>query len=75
MRQLKASSSVWSSERFEGFGWQGGYAAFSVGVSEIARVTAYIQNQEAQHQKWTSADELRQLLIENDVEFDEKYFE
>ncbi len=75
VREIKKSSSNWASERYAGFGWQTGYAAFSLGASELARVTQYVATQEEHHRKLTSAEELRLLLAEHQVPIDERFFE
>ena len=51
-RRLKAGSSYWMHETFpelKEFGWQAGYGAFSVGVSQLADTVAYISGQEEHH--------------------------
>ena len=75
VREVKKASSVWGSERYERFGWQTGYAAFSVGHAELARIANYIGRQEAHHRVLTSRDELRALLVEHGIEIDERYFD
>lgn len=75
VREVKKASHSWASERFRGFQWQDGYAAFSVSPSDVGRVTAYIANQEEHHRTVSSVDELRALLAEFGVEFDERFFE
>ncbi|HEY0867830.1 MAG TPA: transposase, partial [Fimbriimonas sp.] len=59
--------------RCEAFAWQAGYGAFSVGPSEADRLIAYIRSQEEHHRKATFQDELRGLLQEAGLEFDERY--
>jgi putative transposase len=75
VRELKKASSIWASERYERFAWQEGYGAFSVSASHVSVVTEYIRNQEQHHLQISSADELRALLAEFGVEYDERYFE
>jgi putative transposase len=55
------------------FGWQNGYAAFSVSLSNAERVIRYIEGQEAHHRVKTFQDELREFLRRHRVEFDERY--
>ncbi len=74
IREVKKSSSNWDSQRFEKFSWQDGYGAFSVGSKDDASVVAYIGRQEEHHRNVSSADELRAILIEQGVDFDERYF-
>ena len=55
------------------FAWQAGYAVFSVGERQVSTVARYIEQQEAQHRRLTFADELRRILTEHGVAFDERY--
>lgn len=75
VRELKKSSSAWASDRRAGFAWQAGYGAFSIGPSQEAGVLDYVMRQEEHHLTVSSADELRSLLNECGIEFDERYFE
>lgn len=72
--KLKTSSAKWSKSLVDGgLYWQSGYGAFSVGVREVDQIAAYIRNQEEHHRKWSFQDELRQLLQDHEIEFDERY--
>jgi REP element-mobilizing transposase RayT len=64
LRDVKANSSRWVHETWpkQEFGWQDGYAAFSVSVSMIARTRKYIRNQEEHHKKHSLEDELHGFL-------------
>lgn len=76
MRLLKANSSKWMNERHKRarkFGWQDGYAAFTVSESQIPSVAKYIRSQEAHHRQIPFRDELRTLLQRHGVEFEERY--
>ena len=75
VRDVKKASSIWASERHKNFAWQVGYAAFTVSISDVPRVTEYIAHQEEHHKTISSIDELRALLIEWGIEFKEIYFE
>jgi putative transposase len=55
------------------FGWQNGYAAFSVSESNAETVKAYIANQEEHHRVMTFQEEYRALLGKHGVAFDERY--
>jgi putative transposase len=49
---VSAESSCWIHETFpqlKGFAWQTGYAAFTIGVSQVADTIAYISRQEEHH--------------------------
>lgn len=74
--ELKSISSGWIHDEFpdlKSFHWQQGYAAFSVSLSNIDNVAAYIENQEEHHRVKTYQEELREFLIRHEIEFDERY--
>lgn len=76
VKELKRVSHQWLENQrtdFSAFGWQGGYADFSVSQSNLEQVKAYIANQEDHHRKMTFQDELRSLLEKHNVEWDERY--
>jgi hypothetical protein len=76
VKEIKVSSSHWirTSNIFACFpGWQAGYGAFTHSTQDKERLVQYIKMQEQHHAKVSFADELRSLLIEAGVEFDEKY--
>jgi putative transposase len=75
MRDLKTASSKWAAERYLAFAWQDGYAALSVSASAVESVRRYIENQDEHHKKVSSAEELRALLEEYGVEYDERFFD
>ena len=62
------------SGKFPGFeGWQEGYAAFTYSVREKDMIVNYIKNQKEHHKFESFYDEFKRLLIENEIQFDEKY--
>jgi putative transposase len=73
---IKSKSSKWLNEqpkrpgRFE---WQRGYAAFTVSSSQLARVRAYVRNQEEHHRRQTFREELLEMLKRHGVGYDEQY--
>lgn len=74
MRELKKASSIWAKEKYEPrFGWQDGYAAFTVSGGDRARVREYIRTQEQHHQQINFTAELIQLLESHNVDYDSKY--
>lgn len=74
VQAMKAGSSRWMKEQgVPGFAWQAGYGAFSVGEAQLAMVARYIEQQEAHHAQVSFADELRRLLEEHGVAYDERY--
>lgn len=76
IEEVKTASSKWlkNFDTLNGFHWQGGYAAFSVSESGLDRLQAYIRNQVDHHKVETFEGEYRRLLIENNMDFDERYF-
>lgn len=70
LEKLKANSSKWTKTVKRGFGWQGGYAAFSVSESQVARVKRYIQNQREHHRRASFEEELLALLRAHGVSYD-----
>lgn len=55
------------------FSWQTGYGAFSYNKPSLPAVINYIENQKEHHKTISFDDEIRQLLDEMGVEYDEKY--
>jgi REP element-mobilizing transposase RayT len=73
---LKGDSSKWIHEEFgslRSFGWQDGYAGFTVSKSNLPDVVKYIQNQREHHRKKTFQEEYLDFLIKNGIEYDERY--
>ncbi|HYE25283.1 MAG TPA: transposase [Clostridia bacterium] len=70
VQKLKANSSRWLGEAGSWPGWQKGYGAFSVSASNLAAVTAYVENQAAHHSKRGFHDEFVALLEKSGVHFD-----
>jgi REP element-mobilizing transposase RayT len=76
LEELKTSSSKWlktQSPLLQTFSWQRGYAAFSVGPSDLEPLRRYIQRQEEHHRKQTFQEEYRAFLNRYGIEFDERY--
>jgi len=76
VEEVKKGSSIWMKQQGPGnhtFYWQGGYAAFSVSLSNVEDVKRYIENQEEHHRHMTFQDELRSLFRKHQIEFDERY--
>ncbi|MGB9457980.1 MAG: IS200/IS605 family transposase [Bryobacteraceae bacterium] len=64
LKAVKANSSRWIHEQFpaqKGFGWQAGYAAFSVSGSRAADVTKYIAEQQEHHRRVSFQEEFLAL--------------
>ncbi len=75
VREVKKASHGWCCERFAGFKWQEGYGAFSVSPLDVSKIAAYIANQEEHHRRVSSADELRAIMAEHEIEYDDRFFE
>ena len=74
MRDMKKDASNWAAENFDrDFGWQEGYAVFSVSTTHVEPMRAYIAGQEEHHRKTNFLDELKKLLERNGVAYDSKY--
>lgn len=76
IKDIKIASNRWMKESglFPGFEeWQDGYGAFTCSIKEKDTIINYIKNQKEHHKKETFRDEFRRLLMENDIEFNEKY--
>ena len=56
-----------------GFGWQDGYAAFSVSKSQISDVEAYIRSQREHHRIKTFEEEYRSFLDRHEIDYKEEY--
>ncbi len=55
------------------FYWQSGFAAFSVGQSQVEAVRRYIERQESHHRRVTFQEELRRFFTKYGVAYDERY--
>ncbi|MEI6948623.1 IS200/IS605 family transposase [Paraflavisolibacter sp. H34] len=76
IKEIKVSSSLWMKENglFPRFaGWQEGYGAFTYCFQKKQVVIDYIKNQKEHHKTESFYDEYKRLLIENGIQFDEKY--
>ena len=76
VKDIKIASSVFVREKnlFPIFtGWQDGYAGFACSFKDKDRLIEYVKNQEEHHKTITFREELIELLIEQGIEFDEKY--
>lgn len=76
VKELKRSSNIWIKKQnasLSGFSWQGGYGIFAVESSNLSRVHEYIVRQEEHHRTTSFKEELRTLLRDHNVEWDERY--
>jgi len=75
VRDLKSNSSRWMHDDLSKreFGWQTGYAAFSVSKSSVEAVKNYIDHQREHHAERKFEDELVEFLRRHEVEYDPRY--
>ena len=76
LRMIKSNSSKWANDEkmeLRKFGWQQGYAVFSVSESQVDHVRDYIRRQKEHHKTMDFKTELRMLLDKHGVEYDERY--
>ena len=76
LRDMKSRSSEWVHETFHNhqfFGWQEGYAAFSVSQSNCKAVSEYIVTQATHHQKMSFKKEYVGFLKVHEIEYDERF--
>ena len=74
IRECKKQMTSWIKEHHDPrFAWQEGYAVFSISASGIVGVKSYIATQERHHNKISYLDELRGLLDDAGVPYDERY--
>ena len=73
---IKGGSSGWIKETLggsAGFGWQDGYAVFTVSKSLIPDVEAYIRDQREHHRTKSFEQEYRMVLEKHEIHYDERY--
>ena len=76
IKEIKTASNLWmkSTRNFQNFSsWAAGYCALTYAYRDKEMIVNYIKNQKEHHKKQTFEDELRALLKEHGIEWDEKY--
>ena len=76
MRLIKGGSSKWIHDTFPEhrlFGWQEGYGAFSIGIADVERTVAYIENKARHHRTRDFKEEFVSFLNKHGIEYDERY--
>jgi len=76
MGKIKSNSSGWVKRRWpdrRNFGWQTGYAAFSVSKSQVKQVKRYISNQEEHHRRVSFQEEVIAFLEKQGMAYDPRY--
>jgi len=73
---IKRNSSRWiktKGDSYKTFGWQDGFAAFSVGQTQVPIVKEYIANQKEKHSRQKFEEEMRMFFDKYAIEYDERY--
>jgi putative transposase len=73
---IKGESSKWIHEEFSDlrrFGWQDGYAVFTVSESIVPKVVDYLKDQRIHHSTKTFEEEYLELLQLHGIEYDDRY--
>ena len=76
IKDIKVSGSLWMKKNgnFPKFkNWQDSYGAFTYSIKQKEIIINYIKNQKEHHKRESFYEEYKRLLIENEIEFDEKY--
>ena len=76
VKDIKVASSIWlkGCGLFPNFtSWQLGYAAFTYSNREIYKIINYVKKQKAHHKKEDFVTEYKRTLLEEGVDFEEKY--
>jgi REP element-mobilizing transposase RayT len=77
LKRLKGGSSAFIHQeglmKSTTFGWQDGYAAFTVSTSNVPDVIQYIANQREHHRKQTFEEEYEALLKRHKTAYESKY--
>ena len=76
LQLIKGGSSKWVHDTFPEhhlFGWQLKYGSFSVSISQLDKIIAYIKGQVEHHRKMTFKEEFVALLKKHSIQYDERY--
>jgi REP element-mobilizing transposase RayT len=76
IKEIKTASNTWmkNSGNFPNFSaWADGYCAITYNLKDKDKIINYIKNQKEHHRKVSFTDELKQILVENGIEWDERY--
>ncbi len=74
--KLKLESQQWiktQGTHFEKFRWQREYFAFSIGLNDRTKLIAYLDAQPEVHPRRTFQAEVRAMLTQYDIDFDERF--
>ena len=72
--EIKKSSDKWMKmQEVNTFAWQSGHGIFSIGDSQLDHMLTYLQKQDEVHQKISYQEEMRWLLKQRKIAYDERY--
>ena len=72
--KLASSKHIKTFQLFPKFnGWQVGYGSFTYSFTDKDRLIEYVKNQEEHHATISFIDELKELLKDHGIEYDERY--
>ena|ERR1700741_2585612 len=72
--KLASTEHIKNNNLFVNFnGWQEGYGAFTYSIREKDILIEYVKNQEEHHRKKSFREEYIEMLMEHDIEFEERY--
>ncbi len=76
-RVVKSNSSKWMHETYAShpFGWQDGYGAFSVSMSNKEDVRRYVADQERHHKSMSCRQEIEILYRKHEIDFEERFLD
>ncbi len=78
MLQVKRDSSTWiktTRSEFAAFRWQDGYAALSIGQSQVETLKRYLDRQKEHHKTVSFREELIDFLRRYQIPFEEQYLD
>ncbi len=76
VKDIKVSTSIWikaKGEMPDFLNWQDGYSAFTHSINDMDILIEYIKNQVEHHQKRPFREELKRLLRDAGIDYDDKY--
>jgi putative transposase len=77
VRDVKKGANDWILKNIHDYscfpGWQIGYGAFTYNYQAKSNLVSYVKNQFEHHKKVSFQDELKKLLEESGIKYDERY--
>ncbi len=74
VKDIKLAANQWVQPKYKcKFGWQDGYAVFSISKTHVEALTDYIRRQDDHHRTESMVEEFKRFLSINGVGYDERY--